>query len=228
MADVKISALTSATLPLAGTEVLPIVQSSVTKKVATDDLTVKNIRSNATSGLFQVAGPAAASTRVMTVPDANFTAARTDAAQTFISKQTFSGSSSTLASSFKNIVEPATIVAAGADNTINFDVATQSILYYTSSAAGDWGINFRASSSTQLESVMNTGDVVTVAFLANQGGTAFYNNAIYIDNIPITPKYQDGIVWSSGNANSIDVYTYTIIKISSLTYTILASQTRFA
>jgi hypothetical protein len=228
MADVKISALTSATLPLAGTEVLPIVQSSATKKVATDDLTVKNIRSNATSGLLQVAGPAAASTRVMTVPDANFTAARTDAAQTFTAKQTFSGAASTLASSFKNIVEPATIVAAGANNTINFDVATQSVLYYSSSAAGNWGINFRASSSTQLESVMSNGDVVTVAFLAAQGGTAFYNNAIYIDNILTTPKYQGGTVWAAGNTNSIDVYTYTIIKISALTYTILASQTKFA
>lgn len=89
MADKKISALTSATLPLAGTEVLPIVQSSTTVKVATDNLTVKNIRSNATTGILQVDGPAAAATRTMTVPDANFTAARTDAAQTFTGRQTF-------------------------------------------------------------------------------------------------------------------------------------------
>lgn len=39
MADLKISALTSATTPLAGTEVLPIVQSSTTKKVSIDDVT---------------------------------------------------------------------------------------------------------------------------------------------------------------------------------------------
>lgn len=88
MADLKISQLTGATTPLAGTEVLPIVQSSSTKKVATDDLTVKNIRSNATTGILQIAGPAAASTRTMTVPDANFTAARTDAAQSFTGDQT--------------------------------------------------------------------------------------------------------------------------------------------
>jgi hypothetical protein len=88
MADLKISQLTSATLPLAGTEVLPIVQSSSTKKVATDDLTVKNVRSNATTGILQVAGPATAVTRIMTVPDANFTAARIDAAQSFTGDQT--------------------------------------------------------------------------------------------------------------------------------------------
>ena len=39
MPDVKISALTGATTPLAGTEVLPIVQSSSTVKVSVADLT---------------------------------------------------------------------------------------------------------------------------------------------------------------------------------------------
>jgi hypothetical protein len=39
MADKKISALTSATTPLAGTEVLPIVQGGATVKVAVSDLT---------------------------------------------------------------------------------------------------------------------------------------------------------------------------------------------
>ena len=90
MANSKISALTSATTPLAGTEVLPIVQSGATVKVANNDLRPKQIQSNATSGVLQIAGPAAASTRVMTTPDANFTAARTDAAQTFTGTQTFS------------------------------------------------------------------------------------------------------------------------------------------
>lgn len=39
MADTKISKLTAATTPLNGTEVLPIVQSSATKKVSVADLT---------------------------------------------------------------------------------------------------------------------------------------------------------------------------------------------
>lgn len=87
MADKKISQLSDASTPLAGTEVLPIVQSGSTVKVASDNLTVKNVRSNATSGILQIVGPAAAATRTMTVPDANFTAARTDAGQTFTGVQ---------------------------------------------------------------------------------------------------------------------------------------------
>lgn len=88
MADKKISQLTAASTPLDGTEVLPIVQSGSTVKVQNNDLRPKQIQSNATSGVLQVVGPAAAATRVMTTPDANFTVARTDAAQTFSGDQT--------------------------------------------------------------------------------------------------------------------------------------------
>jgi hypothetical protein len=66
------------------------VQSGATVKVANNDLRPKQIQSNATSGILQIAGPAAASTRVMTTPDANFTAARTDAANSFTGDQTLS------------------------------------------------------------------------------------------------------------------------------------------
>jgi hypothetical protein len=90
MADKKISALTAASTPLDGTEVLPIVQGGATVKVANNDLRPKQIQSNATSGVLQVAGPMATTTRVMTTPDANFTAARTDAAQSFTGDQTLS------------------------------------------------------------------------------------------------------------------------------------------
>lgn len=118
MADTKISALTSATLPLAGTEVLPIVQSSTTKKVATDDLTVKNVRSNATTGILQIAGPAAGTTRVMTTPNANFTAARTDAAQSFTGDQTLSTGSLILGTAGKGADFSANSTAAGKTSTL--------------------------------------------------------------------------------------------------------------
>lgn len=43
MADAKISALTSATTPLAGVEVLPIVQAGTTKKVSVSGLMISNV-----------------------------------------------------------------------------------------------------------------------------------------------------------------------------------------
>ena len=54
MADLKISALTASTTPLAGTEVLPIVQSSTTKQVSVANLTAG--RAVAASSLSTSAG----------------------------------------------------------------------------------------------------------------------------------------------------------------------------
>lgn len=48
-----------------------------------------SLKSNATTGLMQIAGPASGQTRVVTIPDANATMARTDAAQSFTGVQTF-------------------------------------------------------------------------------------------------------------------------------------------
>ena len=113
MSDAKISALPASTTPLSGTEVLPIVQSGVTKKVANNDLRPKQIQSNATSGVLQVVGPAAASTRVMTTPDADFTAARIDAAQSFTGDQTLSTGNLVIGTAGKGIDFSADGQAAG-------------------------------------------------------------------------------------------------------------------
>lgn len=124
MANTKISALTSATTPLAGTEVLPIVQSSATVKVATNDLTVRNIRANATTGILQVTGPAAASTRVMTTPDANFTVARTDAAQSFTGDQTLSTGNLVIGTSGKGIDFTATAGSGTSELLADYEEGT--------------------------------------------------------------------------------------------------------
>lgn len=149
-------------------------------------------------------------------------------ATTFTGQQVFNGSSATLSSKFTNIVELGVVSATAATGTINYDVTSQSVLYYTTNASANWTVNFRASTGTALNTAMATGDVVTVTFLVTQGATAYYNNAVTIDGTSVTPKWQGGTAPTAGNANSIDIYTYTIIKTASATYTVLASQTKFA
>ena len=75
MANVKISALTAATTPLVGTEVLPIVQSGVTVNVAVSNLTAgRSVSSTAiaitgsTSGTATIVTPAVAGTPTLTLP----------------------------------------------------------------------------------------------------------------------------------------------------------------
>lgn len=138
MADTKISALPSATTPLAGTEVLPIVQSGATVKVPNNDLRPKQIQSNATSGVLQVTGPTAGTTRVMTTPDANFTAARTDAAQTFTGNQTFG--TATGSSVRTAISTGSTVSQAGSFGRIAANGNTKTLTLTFDSALGTIGI----------------------------------------------------------------------------------------
>lgn len=129
---------------------------------------------------------------------------------------------------FKYIVEPTTISATAATGTINYDVATQSIVYYTTNASANWTMNFRANSGATLNSLMATGQTITVTFMATQGATAYYNSAVTIDGSAVTPKWQSGITPNAGNANSVDAYTYAILKTGNAAFTVLASQTRYA
>lgn len=149
-------------------------------------------------------------------------------ATTFTATQTFQGTASTLSSVFNDAAEVITVTATAATGTINYDVTTQNVLYYTSNASANWTVNFRGSSGTSLNTLMTTGQVITVTFLVTQGSTAYYNNVVQVDGSSVTPRYQGGTAWSSGNASGIDVYTYAIIKTGSAAFTVLASQTRFA
>lgn len=148
-------------------------------------------------------------------------------AQTFTALKTFSGSTSVAATKLTNAKEVTTISATAANGTIDYDVTTQSVLYYTSNASANWTVNFRGSSGTSLDTLMSTGESMTVAFLVTQGATAYYNSAVQVDGSSVTPKWQGGTAPTAGNASGVDAYTYTIVKTGSATFTVFAAQTQF-
>jgi hypothetical protein len=196
-------------------------------------LTANNvILGNGTSAV-QVVAPGAngniltsnGTTWVSSTPAAAFNPASDN---TFTGVQTFAGTSSKIGAVLVDVAENATVSATAATGTINYDVTTQSILYYTTNASGNFTLNFRGSSGTSLNTLMTTGQVMTVAFLNTNGATAYYNSAVQVDGASVTPKWQGGTAPSQGNASSIDVYTYTIVKTGSAAFTVFASQTRFA
>jgi len=125
-------------------------------------------------------------------------------------------------------LETNTTTAGPATGTVNLDVATSAILIYTSNATANWTLNVRGNVSTTLNSLMVTGEQISVVFESPNGATAYYPTALTIDGASVTPKWLGGTAPSSGNINSTDVYTYTIRKTGSATYTVLASQNKFA
>jgi hypothetical protein len=154
--------------------------------------------------------------------------AKINTAQTYSAKQIFVGSSSSVAAEFKNIIEDGAVEATAATGTINFDVLSQSVLYYTSDASGNWTLNVRGSSGTTINSLLDVGDSISIAFLVTNGGTAYYQSAFEIDGSSVTPKWQGGTAPTAGNINSIDSYTFVIVKTASATFTVFGSLTKFA
>jgi len=140
-----------------------------------------------------------------------------------IGRVTFNG-----AGKIQQLAEKVTNSATAATGTVDYDVITQAVLNYTTDASGDWTLNIRGDASNSLDSIMDTGESITIAHAVQQGGTAYYNSAVTIDGSSVTPEWQGGSAPVAGNPSSIDVYTYTVIKTGSATFTVLASQTQFA
>jgi hypothetical protein len=112
--------------------------------------------------------------------------------------------------------------------TSNFDLANHAIVNFTANQTANRTINFRADSSTTLNSIMNVDQSMTCTLIMKQGSTAYYLNAYQVDGSTVTPKWSGGSAPTGGNADSLDVYTFTIIKTADATFTVLASQSQYA
>jgi hypothetical protein len=157
--------------------------------------------------------------------------AASSGANTFTAKQTFSGSTTALAELLTNAAEVVTVSATAATGTIPVYATTQSVLYYTTNASANWVVNLTgASTPTTLNTLLSTGQCITLVFMATNGATAYYNTSVQVDGTTsgVTTKWASGLAPSSGNANSIEVYTYTVIKTASATFTVLATRSQFA
>ena len=132
------------------------------------------------------------------------------------------------AAKIQQTAEKVTTEATAATGTINYDVITQAVWNFTTDASGNWTLNIRGDGSNSLNSIMDAGESITVAHIVKQGSSAYYNSAVQVDGSGVTPEWQGGSAPSAGNANSLDVYSYTVIKTGDAAFTVLASVTQFA
>ena len=124
--------------------------------------------------------------------------------------------------------ELAIVSGTGAASTINIDMLTGSLYYYTGSSTSNFAFNFRASPTQTLNSLLSVGKSWTTAVGVTNGASAYYSVSCSVDGTVVTPRWANGVVPTEGNPNSIDFYTFSIIKTSTAPdYIILASQTQY-
>jgi len=120
------------------------------------------------------------------------------------------------------------IVDEAADSTMNIDLLNSTLRKYSASATGNFIFNFRGDSSNTLDSMLSTGETITSVSLITNGASPAYLTSISIDGTGKSIYWQGGSAPTSGNANSLDAYSFTIIKTGTDEYDVLGSQTQFA
>ena len=130
--------------------------------------------------------------------------------------------------SVTSVSEPMLVSATAATGTVTINYLSNPSVFYTTNASANWTLNVRGNSTVTMNSSIAVGDVATVVFMAQQGTTAYFANVVQVDGTTITPKWQGGTAPTGGNASSIDSYALSILKTAANTYTVLASQTKFA
>ncbi len=188
-----------------------------------------------TSGAMKLHAPAVAGTYSINFPAANDTLAALGISQTFTGNnshtgtETFSGSTSVPAAIATNIGEPGNTsgTALSGSTAATIYLSTASIYNYTSNPTAAYVVNVAWSSGTSYNTAISTGVWFTVTWLVNNGSTAYLPSAYQVDGSAITCNWQGGSAPSAADASVIDVFTMSILKTASATYTVLCSMNKF-
>ena len=119
--------------------------------------------------------------------------------------------------------ERTTVSTSAPTATTNFDASTQGVLYLTGSTTSNWTLNVRGSGAATLNSILATGDSMSIIFIATNGATAYYQTALTIDGNAQTVNYSGGTAPAAGNASAKDAYSFTIFKTASATFTVFGA-----
>ncbi|MBC16592.1 MAG: hypothetical protein CL942_06015 [Desulfovibrio sp.] len=125
-------------------------------------------------------------------------------------------------------VKEKVITDATTSGTYNFDAVNGAVVYMYSNQAANRTINFRGDGSTTLNSIMADNEAMTFSVITEQGSSAYYFNSVTVDGSAPTYIKWSGGAPTGGNASSIDIYTFTILKLGSASFKMYASQSAYS
>lgn len=120
--------------------------------------------------------------------------------------------------------------ALGTNATETMYVSAGATTLYQTNPIEDWALSLNFDPSFDFNSRIAYGEAFTCVALVTQGATARKITSVLVEGTAsgVSVKWQGGSPPSAGNANSIDCYTFTIIKTGEYQFTVLASLTKFA
>lgn len=141
-------------------------------------------------------------------------------------------SSNTLTSnlqiSLTQVFESANIYTTAIGGNVNIDLQNNTVYFFSSNTTANVTFNLRANTQNTLDSQLSIGQSVTTAILLKQGATKYRAN-VYVDGVLQAPFWLGNSApsYATTQQESVDVYSFNVVKTASNTYTILAANSNF-
>ena len=135
---------------------------------------------------------------------------------------------SNLKISLTQVFETGNVYSTAVGGNVNIDLQNNTLYFFSSNTTANVTFNFRANTQNTLDSQLSIGQTVTSAILLKQGATRYRAN-VYVDGTLQTPWWLGNSApsFATTQQESIDAYSFSILKTAANAYTILASNANF-
>lgn len=125
-------------------------------------------------------------------------------------------------------LEVANVYTTPVGNTVNIDALNNTVYFFSSNTTSNVTFNLRGNNTTTFENAFGYGETVNLAILLKQGSTRYKAN-VQVDGTIQAPYWIGNSApdYATSVAQSIDIYSFTVIKTGPSAFTILASNTNF-
>ena len=98
----------------------------------------------------------------------------------------------------------------------------------STNAGGSFVINLRGDANTTFDSLIDIGKVTTMTIYSANNSASNYMTAFQIDGSAQTIKYSGGSAPSAASGSGVDIYSLTILKTATNTYSVFGNFSNFA
>jgi hypothetical protein len=142
-----------------------------------------------------------------------------------VSSNTFAAN---LQISLTQIFETANVYSTAVGGNVNIDLQNNTVYFFSSNTTANVTFNLRANTQNTLDSQLSIGQSVTTGILLKQGATRYRAN-VYVDGVLQAPFWLGNSApgFATSQQESVDAYSFTIMKTAANTYTVLAANSNF-